>query len=103
MAVGIPILASGCRRESTFSTDRQIAVRQVNTLIPRGASETRVKNALSARGFQLSRLNPDGEANHLLVASQTRGNITWQIGVIIVEAKVAATTVTILDASILPK
>ena len=101
--MAIPILASGCRRESTFSTDRQVAVRQVNTLIPRGASETRVKNALSARGFQLSRLNAGGEANHLLLASHTKGNITWQIGVVIVEAKVAATTVTILDAGVLPK
>jgi hypothetical protein len=103
LLASISILMLGCAREGPFSHDQKLAVRQVDKLIPRGTSETRAKKALSDRGFQLSRLNPDQAANHLLLGTYTKGETTWQVGLVIVEAKVAGSSVAILDASALPK
>ena len=103
ISAATPLIAGGCAREVSFSRDQRAAIRQVDTFIPHGTSETRAKKALSDRGFRLSRLNPEQEANHLLLATQTKGDITWQIGLVIVDARVAATSVTILDATSLPQ
>ena len=103
ISAATPLIASGCTREVSFSREQRVAIRQVDTLIPRGTSETRAKKALSDRGFHLSRLKPEQETNHLLLATHTKGDITWQIGLVIVDGKVAATSVTILDAATLSK
>ena len=96
----VAFLAIGCAREGPLSPDQKIALRQVEQLIPRGTSETRARKALGDRGFQLSRLNASEAANHLLLATCTKGDRTWQVGLIIVDAKVAASTVTVLDVSV---
>ena len=102
-ATATPLIASGCAREVSFSREQRTAIRQVDTLIPRGTSEIRAKKALSGRGFHLSRLKPEQETSHLLLATHTKGDITWQIGLVIIDGKVAATSVTILDATTLPR
>jgi hypothetical protein len=99
----VAFFAIGCAREGPLSHDQRIALRQVDQLVPRGTSETRAKKALSDRGFQLVRLNAGEAANHLLIATRTKGDRTWQVGLIIVDAKVAGSTVTVLDVSVPPK
>ena len=98
-----PIIASGCTREDPLSRDQTVALREVHTLIPRWTSEARANKALGDRGFHLARLSHDQPTNHLLLATKTKGDITWQIGLVIVDNKVAAISVTILDAGVLPK
>jgi hypothetical protein len=92
-----------CARETTLSADPAIATRQVNQLIPRGTSESRAMKVLSARGFQLSRPSTDQALNHLIIGSYARDDWYWQVGVVIVDAKVAATSVRISDTRAPPQ
>ena len=97
------LLLSACAREGPFSTNEAIAMRQVSQLIPRGTSESRAMKALSARGFQLSRPSGDQAPNHLIVGSYAKDDFFWQVGLVIVDAKVAATSVKVTDTRVLSK
>ena len=96
--VGVAVLAFGCERKGPLSHDERTALHQTHQLVPRGASERRARKALADRGFALSRLDAGSSSNHLLVATCTRGDTTWQVGLVIVDDKVAATSVTITKA-----
>ncbi len=91
------VLAGGCARPGPFSEDPAVAARQVEKVLPRGLSEKRAREALSLRGFTLSRLSTDRAANHLLVATSVHEERMWQVGVVMVNAHVAGTSVTITD------
>lgn len=54
-------------------------------------------NMLKGRGFQLSRLSTDHAHNHVVVGSASQDGHFWQVGVVIVNDRVAATTVKITD------
>ena len=86
-----------CARPGPFSADQSIATRQVNKLIPQGTSESRAMKSLSARGFQLARHSTDQAPNHLIVGSYAKDDFFWQVGLVIVDAKVAATSVKVSD------
>jgi hypothetical protein len=90
------VFAVGCTPPAPFSRDPTIATRQVSKLIPKGTPEALATSKLRERGFQLSRLSSDAATNHLLIGTCTRGEVTWQVGLVIIEHKVAASTVTIL-------
>ncbi|MBL9211654.1 MAG: hypothetical protein JNL92_14375 [Opitutaceae bacterium] len=94
---GLCLLTAACSMEGPLSADPAVATRQVNQLVPRGSSETRATKALGDRGFALSRLSSDRAANHLVIATCTRGDRMWQVGLIVIDARVAATTVAITD------
>lgn len=97
LLVGLGLLTAGCAPEGPLSTDPAVATRQVNYLVPHGTSETRATKALGDRGFAVSRLSSDHAANHLVIATCTRGDRMWQVGLIMIDARVAATTVNITD------
>ena len=94
---GMCLLSAGCAPEGPLSPDPAVATRQVNPLVPRGTSETRATKALGDRGFAVSRLSSDHAPSHLIIASCTRGDRMWQVGLIVIDARVAATTVNITD------
>lgn len=86
----------GCARKGPLSHDRSIATRQIHQLLPAGTSEARARKALTDRGFHLARLNEAGPS-YLLVATYYQEEEMWQVGVVIVAGKVAATSVTVPD------
>lgn len=100
---GAVLLLVACAKEGPFSTDQTIATRQMNELIPKGTSESRAMKSLSARGFQLSRPSTDQAPNHLIIGSCAKDDFFWQVGLVIVDAKVAATSVKVSDTRVLPK
>lgn len=85
---------AGCAPADPLAPDPQVAARQVEKLIPRGMPDVRAKKLLTDRGFTLSRLSADHASNHLVIAMCTRNNRMWQVGLVIVDAHVAATSVT---------
>jgi hypothetical protein len=87
----------GCARKGPLSHDLSIATRQINQLLPAGTSEARARKALTDRGFHLSRLNAEAGPNYLLVATYSQEQEVWQVGVVMVAGKVAATSVTVPD------
>jgi hypothetical protein len=93
------LLWNGCAREAPFSADTETATRQANKLLPKGTSEAHATALLKEKGFQLSRLSSEAAADHLLVATHTAQNKTWLVGVIIVNRKVVACSVTISESS----
>jgi len=98
------LLAAACGPAAgPLSADPAVAMRQVGELVPRGTSETRASKALGDRGFTVSRLSSDRAANHLVIATCTRGDRMWQVGLIVVDARIAATTVTITDLGAGPR
>ena len=99
----VALALAGCGRDSPLAADERIAARQLNNLIPRGTSEARAMKALSNRGFQLSRPSLDHASNHLVIGSYSEGDFYWQVGVVIVDAKVTATTVKVTNTRALPK
>ena len=94
---GLGLLTAGCAQDGPLSADPAVATRQVRELVPRGTAETRATRTLGDRGFAVSRLSSDHAANHLIIASCTRGDRMWQVGLIVIDARVAATTVNITD------
>ena len=97
------IWTCGCARDIPFSRDPKIAASQVSELVPKGASEERAKFVLHERGFEMSRLSSDHAPNHLLIGTCTKADITWQIGLVIIDHKVAASSVTVLKANTAPR
>lgn len=89
--------SAGCAPDGPLSADPAVAKRQVSKLVPHGTSETRATKVLGERGFAVSRLSSDQAANHLIVATCTRGDRMWQVGLIVIDARIAATTVSITD------
>ena len=98
--VGLVLLVGGtvvaCQPRAPFSTETSTATQQVQRLIPNGTTEARAQASLRARGFTFSRLASDQAVNHLLVATCTQNEVTWQIGFVVINGRVAATSVTIL-------
>jgi len=94
------LLSIGCGRAGPLSPDQAVATRQVGVLVPRGTPEVRARKSLSDRGFALSRLSSDHASNHLTIATYTTDERMWQVGLIIVDERVAATSVTITDLSV---
>ena len=90
---------SGCAERGPLSTDPRIATRQVTEQLPQGASVARAKNFLTRRGFQLSSLNPEANDTRLIIGTYSTKSHTWQVGLIIMNEKVAARTVTVLDTT----
>ena len=88
-----------CEREGPFSTDPKIAGQQARRLLPNGTSEAHAKKVLQVRGFHLSRLDSDPAANHLLVGTFTQRKYTWLVGVIIIDERVVACSVTVTEES----
>lgn len=99
----IVLLTAGCSPPGPLSSDQNIAARQVEKLVPRGTTEARARRALSERGFTLSRLSSDHATNHLIIATYAKGDFWWQVGLIMVDAKVAATSVTVSNFSAVSK
>jgi hypothetical protein len=93
------IALSGCAERGPLSTDPKIATREVTEHLPPGASESRARTFLTRRGFQLSSLSPDATDTRLIIGTFSTKHHTWQVGLIIINDKVAARTVTVLDAS----
>lgn len=100
---GIVLLAAGCNRAGPLSRDQDVAARQVAKLVPHGIPEARARRVLGDRGFTLSRLSSDHATNHLLIATYTKGDLMWQVGLIIVDARIAATSVTVTDYSVVSR
>lgn len=98
LTVGLFALV-GCDREGPFSVDPKIATHQASRLIPRGTSEARAKQILQQRGFHLSQLDADPAANHLLVGTLAQRKHTWLVGIVIVDGRVVACSVTITEGS----
>ncbi len=90
---------SGCTERDPLSTDPKNATREVTEHLPQGASAARAKAFLSSRGFQLSSLNPEATATQLIIGTYSTKRHTWQVGLIIINEKVAARTVTVLDTT----
>lgn len=90
---------SGCSERGPLSTDPKIATREVTEHLPQGASESRAKAFLTRRGFQLSSLNPEATDTRLIIGTYSTKSHTWQVGLIIMNEKVAARTVTVLDTT----
>jgi hypothetical protein len=97
------VFASGCSRPGPLSPDQKVATRQVGELIPRGTTEARARRVLGDRGFTLSRLSSDHATNHLLIATLTKRDLMWQVGLIVIDARIAATSVTVSDFSAVAK
>lgn len=95
--------APACAPVEPLSRDSLVATRQIAEAIPKGAAEGRATKTLTDRGFTLSRLSSEQGANHLVVATFTTKDTMWQVGLVFVEAKVAATTVTVTDLNAGPK
>lgn len=95
----VVLFTAGCGRAGPLSPDQKVAARQMEQLIPRGTTEARARRVLGDRGFTLSRLSTDHATNHLLIATSTKGDLMWQVGLIIVDARVAASSVTVTDYS----
>ena len=93
----------GCAASDPFSRDERIAARQVSEILPKGTWEARATKVLTERGFSLARLSSGSTGDHLLVGSRVVGTTYWQVGVVIVSAKVASTTVKISDVSVTSK
>jgi hypothetical protein len=96
VALAAAFLAA-CVRSGPLSPDEKTAARQITVLLPKGTSESRALRTLVDHGFSLSRLSSDAAANHLLVGSQLKGTTFWQVGIVIVDAKVESTTVKVTD------
>ena len=94
---------AACVPKPPLSTDPHVANRQISALLPKGTSESRAKKALVERGFTLSRMHPKEEKSYLMIGTYTAGDRIWQVGVIIVDAKVAATSVTLLEDNVISK
>lgn len=94
---------AGCALADPLAPDPHVATRQVEKLIPRGMTEVRAKRLLSDRGFTLSRLSSDRATNHLIIATCARGDHMWQVGLIVIDARVTATSVTFTDFSTVSK
>jgi hypothetical protein len=60
-------------------------------------TEATATAALRGRGFTFSRLSTDRAPNHLLIATGVAGDRVWQVGVIVVNGEVVATSVTVTD------
>ena len=90
---------AGCDREGPFSIDPKIATHQASRLIPNGTSEARAKKILQRRGFHLSQLDSNPAANHLLVGTLTQRKHTWLVGVVIIDERVVACSVTVTEGS----
>ena len=86
---------SGCTSQDPLSSDSKIAARQVTVLFPKGTSEARAKRIFHDKGFTLSRLDSQPAMDHLLVGTCSRGKYTWLVGVVIVEGRVVASSVTV--------
>ena len=93
----VAAIVTGCVRAGPLAPDEKTAARQLKELLPKGTSEARAVKVLVAHGFNLSRLSSDAPANHLVVGSHVSGSTFWQVGVVIIDAKVASTTVTITN------
>ena len=89
------LFVAGCEPPPPLSTETSVATRQANKLLPRGMREEHATRILQSKGFTVSRLNSDTSANHLLVASYARDKYSWLVGVVIVEGKVVACSVTV--------
>jgi hypothetical protein len=90
---------SGCAREGSFSPDPKIATRQANELMPVGTSEASARKRLTERGFELYRMPSEKAESFLLIATQTRNKQVWQLGVVIVEGRVAGCSANVLPGS----
>ena len=88
-----------CDRRGPFSSDPKVASHQASRLIPNGTSEARARKILQERGFHLSRLDSEPAANHLLVGTFTQRKHTWMVGVIIIDERVVACSVTVTEES----
>jgi len=100
LLAGGALLSASCARQGPpLSANPTIATRQANKLLPKGTLEARATTVLQARGFHVSRLNSDTAVNHLLVGTCTHENHTWLVGVVIVNGRVAACSVTINELS----
>ena len=100
---GAVVFLVACARQGPFSADQSMATREVNELIPKGTSEAQAMKRLSARGFQLSRHSTDQAPNHLIVGSCAKDDFFWQVGLVVIDAKVAATGVKVSDTRVSPK
>ena len=85
---------AGCEQPGPLSADPLIATRQVSRLVPNGTSETVAKKTLAARGFKFSQM-PRAGGDHLLLATFFQAKDTWVVGLVVVDGRVAASTVTI--------
>jgi hypothetical protein len=99
----IVLFTTGCGRTTPLSPDQKVAAREVAKLVPPGTTEARARRVLGDRGFTLSRLSTDHATNHLIIATYTKGDLMWQVGLIIVDARVAATSVTVTDFSVVSR
>lgn len=93
----LALFASGCARPGPLAADPVVAARQVEKLVPRGLAENRATDLLVGRGFAISRLTAGPATNRLLVATCVRDDRMWQIGIVIVDARVAGTSVTVTE------
>ena len=66
---------------------------------PKGTPEARAKSILRERGFHLSRLDSDPAANQLLIGTFTQRKRTWMIGIVIIDGRVVASSVTVTEGS----
>jgi hypothetical protein len=86
----------GCVPEPTpLSTDPVVATRELHALVPKGTSVVRTRKILTAKGFTLSRMEPTASENHLLVATSHKQNHTWIAGIVIVDGRVVAMSVSV--------
>jgi hypothetical protein len=99
LTCGALLVVSCAREKEPLSADSAIATRQANALLPKGTPEARATKTLQARGFHVSRLNADHAVNHLLVGTCTQQKHTWLVGVVIIDGRVAACSVTIKSES----
>jgi hypothetical protein len=88
---------AGCVEDGPLSTDPNVAARQTHQLIPKGTPESRAKRVLGSKGFTLSRLNSDSKVNHLLVATCTRPDHTWLVGVVFIDGRSVACSVAVTE------
>lgn len=95
MLASIALLVGACGRGGPLSGDPALATRQANALLPKGTPEKRATSILQGRGFHVSRLHSDKPANHLVIGTCTRRKQTWLVGVVIVDGRVAACSVTV--------
>jgi hypothetical protein len=102
LVLGCALVAGACAQREPFSADQKTALRQLERLVPVGTPEAHAKRLLGDRGFKFSQLESASAANsnYLLVATCSVEGRIWQVGVVVVDRKVAATSTTIsmLDA-----
>jgi hypothetical protein len=95
------LLFSGCAPAGPLSTDPVIAVRQASELIPKGTPKARATKLLQKRGFEFSRFKsePGAGTDHLLIATCTKQKYTWLVGLVIIDGRVVASSVTVSKES----